>query len=85
MRCSLLASRETRIYCLDMNQETTDSDRRCAICGEKTVDFELQTCSICRSLFCRKCAVDDYGRSFCSKLCRGFFFHGDGDEVKEDF
>lgn len=40
---------------------------------------------ICRSLFCRRCAVEGYGREFCSDLCRGTFFHGEGDETEEDF
>ena len=40
---------------------------------------------ICRSLFCSDCAVVGYGRMFCSDVCRGFFFFGDGDETEEDF
>ncbi len=29
--------------------------------------------------------MEGYGRFFCSDVCRGFFFHGDGDETEEDF
>ena len=58
---------------------------QCSMCEESFGDLELQTCMICHSLFCRHCAVDGYGRSFCSDVCRGFFFFGDGDETEEDF
>jgi len=47
--------------------------------------LELQPCMICRSLFCQYCAVIGYGRAFCSHVCRGFFFFGDGEETEEDF
>jgi ribosomal protein S14 len=73
------------IYSLDMTQASEKGDPRCSRCGEPVADLKLQTCMICRSLFCRNCAVEGYGRSFCSDVCRGFFFHGDGDETEEDF
>jgi hypothetical protein len=57
----------------------------CSRCGESFADLELQMCMICRSLFCRHCAVEGYGRLFCSGLCRGYFFYGEGDETEEDF
>jgi len=60
-------------------------DDRCSRCGEPFEDLELQPCTICRSLFCQYCAVIGYGRAFCSNICRGFFFHGDGEETEEDF
>ncbi|MCU0304817.1 MAG: hypothetical protein MUC56_12245 [Thermoanaerobaculales bacterium] len=68
-----------------MAQTETIRGGRCSRCDEIVPDLELQTCSICRSLFCRTCAVEGYGRFFCSDVCRGFFFHGDGDETEEDF
>jgi hypothetical protein len=57
----------------------------CAKCDQTGEEFELQRCQICRSLFCHRCAVEGFGRYFCSDICRGFFFHGDGDETEEDF
>jgi hypothetical protein len=53
---------------------------RCPNCGEIAKGYQLQTCMICRSLFCRYCAVRGYGRDFCSDNCRAMFFFGDGDE-----
>jgi hypothetical protein len=73
------------IYSTDMAQTETRDRGRCSRCGQSTSEVELQTCMICRSLFCHHCAVEGYGREFCSAVCRGFFFHGDGDEGKEDF
>jgi hypothetical protein len=60
-------------------------DQRCSRCDQSFEDLELQVCMICRSLFCQYCAVIGYGRAFCSHVCRGFFFFGDGDETEEDF
>ena len=46
----------------------------------------MQTCMMCRTLFCRYCAARGYGRDFCSDRCRAMFFFGDGDEepAKDD-
>jgi len=68
-----------------MAQTEKNGEQRCSRCNESFADLELQTCMICRSLFCRYCAVEGYGRDFCSDVCRGFFFYGDGDETEEDF
>jgi len=68
-----------------MAKTETKYGLQCSRCEETFGDIELQTCMICHSLFCRHCAVDGYGRSFCSDVCRGFFFFGDGDETEEDF
>ena len=55
----------------------------CPSCGRKVPEPTLLRCVICRSLFCEHCSVFGYGREFCSRLCREFFFHGDDDEVPE--
>jgi hypothetical protein len=68
-----------------MAQAEKKGEHRCSRCDDTFADLELQTCMICRSLFCHRCAVEGYGRAFCSDVCRGFFFHGDGDETEEDF
>ena len=68
-----------------MAQKESASRVMCPNCGEPTIELELQQCMICRSLFCRRCAVRGYGRNFCSDVCRGVFFHGDGEETEEDF
>lgn len=73
------------IYSQDMAQKANKDEQQCSRCGESTSDLELRTCMICRSLFCRRCAVSGYGRVFCSEVCRGFFFFGDGEETEEDF
>jgi hypothetical protein len=68
-----------------MAQTEKQTGTRCSVCGRVVPDLELQACMICRSLFCHRCAVVGYGREFCSEVCRGFFFHGDGDEREEDY
>jgi len=68
-----------------MAQTKKKGDRQCSRCGESFGDLELRVCMICRSLFCRRCAVKGYGREFCSDVCRGCFFFGDGEETEEDF
>jgi hypothetical protein len=68
-----------------MAQDSKDKGTRCSRCGRQVSDIELQACRICRSLFCHHCAVTGYGRDFCSEVCRGFFFYGDGDEREEDY
>ena len=52
----------------------------CPNCGRALGAMRLQSCMICRSLFCLQCAVTGYGRDFCSDNCRAMFFFGDGDE-----
>jgi hypothetical protein len=68
---------------LELAEEKAAHDE-CPACGTRVPVGVLQTCMICRSLFCRRCAVDGYGRQFCSQVCRGYFFHGDGDDDSED-
>jgi hypothetical protein len=68
-----------------MAQKKAPEPNRCPNCGEPALDLELQDCMICRSVFCRNCAVRGYGREFCSDVCRGVFFHGSGDETEEDY
>jgi hypothetical protein len=68
-----------------MAKKKPKGDYQCSRCDQSFEDLELQACMICRSLFCQYCAVIGYGRAFCSHVCRGFFFYGDGDETAEDF
>ena len=56
----------------------------CEQCERDASTDELRLCMICRSLFCRRCAVMAYGREFCSVSCSEFFFHGDGDDEETD-
>jgi hypothetical protein len=55
----------------------------CPNCGRETNEFALRECAVCRKLSCRNCGVAGYGREFCSERCRGFFYHGDEDDVEE--
>ncbi len=57
---------------------------RCPVCQQQVPVGVLRPCMICRTLFCRRCAIEGYGREFCSPVCRDYFFHGDGDESDED-
>lgn len=56
----------------------------CPSCHRMVDERALQLCTICRSVFCQRCAVAGYGREFCSERCREFFFHGDDDELPEE-
>ena len=62
-----------------------DELKTCPVCVLKVPESELQSCMICHSDYCQYCAVQDFGRSFCSARCRGFFFWGDGDNDERDF
>jgi hypothetical protein len=57
----------------------------CPVCGLEVPAHDLQECTICRSVCCEYCVIFDFGRSFCSSRCRGFFFWGDGDQDEKDF
>ena len=57
----------------------------CPLCGLNVPESELQTCFICKQQYCEYCAKLDFGRTFCSVRCRGFFFWGDGDQDERDF
>ena len=57
----------------------------CTLCGLKVPETELQTCFVCKEQCCEYCAKLDFGRTFCSARCRGFFFWGDGDQDEKDF
>ena len=57
----------------------------CQLCGLQVPESELQTCFICHEKYCEYCAKLDFGRTFCSNRCRGFFFWGDGDQDEKDF
>jgi len=57
----------------------------CPVCGLGVLANQLQECEICRSVCCEYCVVSDFGRDFCSRRCRGFFFWGDGDQDEKDY
>ncbi len=57
----------------------------CPSCGLQVPERELEECFICKVHYCQYCAVLDFGRTFCSHRCRGFFFWGDGDQDERDF
>ena len=58
---------------------------KCPLCGLEVPENELQTCTICKERYCQYCAKLDFGRTFCSNRCRGFFFWGEGDQDEKDF
>lgn len=58
---------------------------QCSLCGLRVPASELQTCFICKEQYCQYCGKLDFGRTFCSSRCRGFFFWGDGDQDEKDF
>ena len=57
----------------------------CPLCGVQVPEVELQTCFICGEQYCEYCSKLDFGRTFCSARCRGFFFWGDGEQDEKDF
>jgi len=66
-----------------MKAEDTGVETWCPVCGSAVPEKILHQCMICRRLFCRRCAVEGYGRLFCSTRCRDYFFYGDGEETGE--
>ena len=56
----------------------------CPQCGVRVAESGVQSCAICGNPICEFCAKLDYGQSFCSARCRGFFFWGDSDEDEKD-
>jgi hypothetical protein len=58
---------------------------KCPLCGLEVPETELETCFICAQQYCEYCAKLDFGRTFCSTRCRGFFFWGDGEQDEKDF
>lgn len=73
-------------YILDrMEFETPEEELvKCQLCGLSVPESELQTCFICKEQYCQYCAKLDFGRTFCSTRCRGFFFWGDRDQDDRD-
>jgi hypothetical protein len=57
----------------------------CPLCGVNVPEEELQACFVCGEQYCEYCAKLDFGRTFCSPRCRGFFFWGDGEQDEKDF
>jgi len=68
-----------------MPLETEEELKKCPLCGLEVPESELQECFICHAGFCQYCGTQDYGRTFCSARCRGFFFWGDGDNDEKDY
>jgi hypothetical protein len=65
--------------------ETPEEELKpCPQCGVRVPESEMLSCEICSNPICEFCARPDFGRSFCSVRCRGFFFWGDGDEDQKD-
>ena len=52
---------------------------KCPLCGVQVAESAIQVCFICKEQCCEFCARLDFGRTFCSTRCRGFFFWGDGE------
>ncbi len=59
--------------------------KKCPLCGVQVPENDMRECSICHSTFCLYCAMNEYGKIFCSKRCRGFFFWGDSDENEKEY
>ena len=55
----------------------------CPVCRSPVFEEALKVCVICRRLFCHRCAVQGYGREFCSTRCRDFFFYGEGEDGED--
>lgn len=53
---------------------------RCAACEKEQPAWALKACPMCGRVVCVKCAVFEYGRTFCSSGCAAQFFYGDGDD-----
>ena len=68
-----------------MATETPEEELKpCPQCGVRVAESGVQSCAICGNPICEFCAKLDYGQSFCSVRCRGFFFWGDGEEDEKD-
>jgi len=68
-----------------MVEREASNEELCPGCNHRIQAGELRLCIMCRSLFCHRCAVEGYGRTFCSDRCREYFFHGDGEASEEDY
>jgi hypothetical protein len=68
-----------------MPMEQQEKFKECPLCGLDVPETDVQECFICHATFCQYCAILDYGRTFCSDRCRGFFFWGDGDANEGDY
>jgi len=66
-----------------MVDENTTAAEGCPNCNVPVEGGALQSCMICRTLFCQRCAVRGYGREFCSDTCRAMFFFGDADDMDD--
>jgi hypothetical protein len=52
---------------------------KCPVCGLDVPESRLQKCANCGAESCEYCAKHEFGRAFCGKGCRDFFFWGDDD------
>ena len=68
-----------------MPVELLEEMKKCPLCGVEVPASDMRECSICHCTFCQYCAMNEYGKVFCSKRCRAFFFWGDGDNNEEDY
>lgn len=57
----------------------------CPLCGVQVPESELESCAICQARYCVFCSKLDFGRTFCSARCQGFFFWGDGEQDEKDY
>jgi hypothetical protein len=60
-------------------------DRVCVGCGDSEENARLETCGMCRRLFCPDCAHRaGFGRKFCSPECgHAYYFAGDFDDDED--
>jgi hypothetical protein len=65
--------------------ETEEVKVPCPLCGVHIPKSQLLSCFICNGICCEYCSKQDFGRTFCSTTCRGFFFWGDGEQDEKDF
>ena len=69
-----------------MEIETLEEELvKCPLCGLRVPESQLETCFICKERYCEYCSKLDFGRTFCSARCRGFFFWGDGEQDEKDY
>lgn len=52
----------------------------CSRCGRRAPSVVINSCPMCFTVVCLKCAHFAYGRYFCSSRCAQYFFHGDAED-----
>ncbi len=66
----------------DQGPETTDLI--CCRCERLCDPIDVETCPVCKQLFCTFCTYRIGSRSYCSRACGDSFFFGGGDEEDGD-